>query len=173
MADLPLEKKDFLLDTCILQDLSSTKIGSQIVNQLTLLIQAGVILAISDYATYELLRGAFVKTEAEGEKVLNAFKRYSVSTEVLRAAARLDTLYKNDGIHSGISDGDEILAATSIIINAPVITRNGRDFPMPFFKEYRREIIIYDQIGRREKTTVLYFLEPDYQVITRRFQERQ
>ncbi|MCP6719534.1 MAG: hypothetical protein KJI71_04930 [Patescibacteria group bacterium] len=173
MVELPLHKnQEFLLDTCVLQDLSSPRIGKKVLEILGGLTVKGAKLAISQYCAFELLRGANKKNEEAGLGIINSFKNYIVSDNVFLMAARLTTLYKNEKTDSGISDGDKIIAATSIITSAPIITRDGSDFPRPFFKELKCETITYDEKKRRKKTTVMFFLEPNYEVITKKFEER-
>lgn len=61
MADLPeFEEGEFLLDACIIQDLSAKGLGDEALKILSELVSKGKALAISHYAKYELLRDASV-----------------------------------------------------------------------------------------------------------------
>jgi predicted nucleic acid-binding protein len=160
---------DFLLDTCILQDIDSPYASIGVSKLLDFLLRTGKVLRISYYAVFELLRGADKGKEQKAEETLKRFVKYVVNDKVFDFAAKLYTLYQKEnkqiGGMGGISDGDIILAATSIILNQPIITRDGDDFPAPFFKEIHREIITYIPKGKRERSLVIYFLAPDKQVL--------
>jgi len=173
MADLSFSQRKFLLDTCILQDISSeSQLATYILAFLGKLTAQQNSFAISDFATFELLRGASQKIEAKRQTVLNLFQRYATDNPALLVAARLETLYKKQGVDSGISDGDKVLAATSVLTGCPVITRDQTDFPIPFFQEIHREIITY-QGARGNITRVVLILQPDSLVISNRFNERE
>ena len=165
-----------LYDSCILQNLCG-KMRSGIEPFLTE-IQSQTSPRISDYTVYELLRGANKKTEQEMRGVLNKITRFGVSTKVLVLSSLLYTLYQEERVDSGISDGDKILAATSILTQAPIMTQNGRHFPRPFFDEMeinfcRKTIIEYGSKQRQRDTSIVYFLEPDYSVINEKITKRK
>ena len=168
----------FIFDSCVIQDLGSSEIKQEITPIIKQILKDGFKLSISQYSIYELLRHATRKVEDERRKALNSFKRYHISEEVLVIAALLHTLYRNEGFNGGISEGDEIIAATAISINASLLTRNPRDFPAPFFDNmnegyFKKTTIEYNKQKNRPKTTYLHFLKPDYEAIQIKIAERK
>jgi predicted nucleic acid-binding protein len=173
MADTPsLEKRTFLLDTNILQDLSTPYRSEKTLGLLLSLLGRGNRFVISDFAIYELLRGATLQKEKEASESVGRFERHNITPDVLLAAAWLDTIYRMEKVEAGISDGDEILAATAILTTHAVITRDYSGFPSPFFKEVHREVIVYERKHRPQSVAVL-FLEPDLDFISGKFKERR
>src|SRR5437016_8344897 len=123
-----------IVDTCILIYAGSKQRSQSeaVINCLEEIAVSGYKLAISDFTIYEYLRGLWGK---EAEQVAEAIKRYEtkiVSSQVLELASLLHGLYHDEGIDN-LSDGDKIIAATAILENSFVLTRNHRDFPTPFF----------------------------------------
>lgn len=168
----------FIFDSCVIQDLGSSEIKQEITPIIKQILKDGFKTSISQYSIYELLRHATRKVENERREALNSFKRYHISEEVLVIAALLYTLYKNEDLDGGIDDGDKIIAATAISINATLLTRNPRHFPAPLFDDmnegyFKKTTIDYDKQKKRPKTTYLHFLKPDYEAIQRKMTERK
>jgi predicted nucleic acid-binding protein len=160
-----------LLDTNIIQYSSSKSTSPKFIQFLIETNKKG-ILAVSEYSRFELIRGAKTSLEQELLKTFELFKTYPISTEVLYASARIETLYRMEKIAcEKISDGDKIIAATSIILNAPIITANGRDFPWPYFKEIDRTPVIYTE-KNISKVILVSFFQPDLNYLVQRFKER-
>ena len=161
-----------LLDTNIIQYSASKASATSFIDFLIEIHKIGLSLAVSEYSRFELIRGAKVSTEKELLETFEKFKFYSISTEVLYASARIETLYRMEKIMcEKISDGDKIIAATSILLNAPIITANGRDFPWPYFKEINRTPIVYSE-KNISKVILVSTFQPDINYIVQRFQER-
>ena len=128
---------------------------------------------ISDFTCFELLRGANLKSEAVAFPIINVVVRLFVSTTVLYASARLETLYKMEGIQpESIDIGDKIIGATALLNSALVLTANGRDFPIPYFIEIERKIIEFKDKNKRTKCIPISLLKPDYEILVKRFNER-
>ena len=169
-----MDKSDevFILDTNIIQYLLNKNSSIAFINFFTDLNKQGKKLSVSEYSIFELTRGAKIKTEEELITTFNIFKRYSVTTEVLTAAARIETLYRMEGIQCDkISDGDKIIAATSVLTNATLFTANGRDFPWPYFIETSRSPIVFSE-NNYSKSILVSSFQPDNQYILKRFTER-
>ncbi len=157
-----LNDKKVILDTCTLQYLDDKDLVSQMLNVLAEFHQDN--LSISEYAIYELLRGANKIIESKRRKVLTQFKRHKIDTIVLSTSALLATLYNENGLGGKtFSDGDQILASTAILTNSIILTADGRDYPLPFFKEVKRWALEYTKT--RKSPCILYALEPDYNIL--------
>lgn len=166
-------KQYILLDSNIVQYAADKFASVEIVPYLQELMNRGFGLAISDITIYELLKGANVKKENEMLQTLNLFQTYFVTQQVLLAAARLETIYKIEGIlPNQIEEGDKFIAATSILTGSLIITANIRDFPWPYFQEVERKIAVYSEKRKRSKCVMLAILNPDIQMVNQRFSER-
>lgn len=162
----------FLLDTCIVQYLGSVAIQEEMNEILQQLVSRGGELAVSYYTAYETLRGATRQIEQKRRETLNKFRKYELSPKVIIWAALLNGLYREHKIEAGIDIGDEIIAATSINSNIPIITTNGQHFPRPFF-DGGKQIITYVKHSRRDKIMALYVLKPDTGLILREIGQRK
>lgn len=165
-----LINRDILLDTCVIQYLGSDIIKKEVDDILKRLIANNNRLTVSYYTVYELLRGADYQTDQKRREILKNFRIYQITPKVLIWASLLNTFYRDCGVHSGINDGDEMLAATAINLRMPIITTNGEHFPRPFF-DGSKEIIEYARDSRRSKIMALYFLEPDIEFIKNKIRE--
>jgi len=164
--------KFLLFDSCLLQNMCG-KMGREI-GDLLALIQTESTPRISDYSIYELLRGANRENNIKITGILNKFQRYRITAEVLVVASLLDTLYREEKMEGG-DYGDKILAATSVLTQAPIVTQNGQHFPRPFFDEMninfcKKTIFEY---GNKRKHTIIHFLEPDYKAIKQKIKLRK
>src|SRR6266700_7651320 len=95
-------------------------------------VATGKLLAISEITVYEYLRRLWGRKAEEAAEHLKQYERKVVSSEVFSLAAHLDGLYVEEGIDR-VDDADKIIAATTILENALVLTGNHKDFPSPFF----------------------------------------
>lgn len=163
MEEISFSEKIVILDSCILQYLDDKKFYSQIIGILENLIAKDNKLALSEFSRFELLRGATLAVEKRMEALINEFKLYEVSKNILSMAARLDTLYRGAEVHSGMSDGDKILASTAVLANGLVFTGNFKDFPAPFFKTVTRKILYKD--SAKHQPLIVGILEPDLPII--------
>ncbi|MBP9817690.1 PIN domain-containing protein [Candidatus Shapirobacteria bacterium] len=162
----------FILDTNIVQYSSSRGTSIPFTNLLADLDSQGHSLYFSEYSIFELLRGAKLKTETELVSILDKFKKYPVDTNILLTAAQLETVYRMESIPcEKISDGDKIIAATSIITNNFILTTNGRDFPWPYFIEQERTPLVFNE-NHYSKTILVATFSPDLNLLMKRFSER-
>ncbi len=123
-----------IVDTCILIYAGSKEKSQSeaVLNCLEEIVATGYKLAISEYTTYEYLRGLWGKKAETAGAALRRYEAKVVSSQVLLLASLLDGLYHDEGINN-LSDGDKIIAATAILENGFIFTRNHKDFPSPFF----------------------------------------
>ena len=92
------------------------------------LIEEGSGLAASELVRFELLAGVR-PTEIEAlEQFFGAVTWVAADEAVVRAAGALARLHR--AAFSGIDTADYIIAATSILLDAPLLTTNVRHFPM-------------------------------------------
>lgn len=131
----------------------------------------GATLATSQIVVYEALKAIIFNDEkytAVAKFFEDSLTRYPVNEEVLVEAARVHELYGSDEHckkhRDSFSTEDIILATTSMLLGAYIITSDPNDFPMPFFKENNRQHIDYVEKGRR-KHIGIYLLEPDTDAI--------
>lgn len=161
-------KKYILIDTCVIQDAeSSTRQKSEeVIEYLEGLAREGFSLAISEFTIYENLQGLWGKQATEAVKVLQSYEQKSVSQAVLVLASMLQGLYHDERVDN-VPDGDKLIAATCILENGYVLTRDHRDFPHPYFITERSIAITYKK-GRVNTTLDLALYKPNMSVITRR-----
>lgn len=166
-------KINIILDTNILKRIADIYSFSEFAKYITDLERRNGIFAISDFTLFELFRGATVKVEHEIEPILTVFDKFIVTSEVLLAAARLETLYKMENIQpNDIEEGDKIIAGTALLNGCLILTSNGRDFPWPFFKEIERNLIEYKDKNKRTKYICVTLIQPDYDILTRMLNDR-
>ena len=123
-----------IVDTCILiyagsKQQSQADAVSKCLEQLA---AEGYDLSISDFSSYEYLRGLWGKVAEQAAAAMKRYVTKEVSPQVLELASQLHGLYHDEGINN-LSDGDKIIAATAVLENGLVFTRNHQDFPSPFF----------------------------------------
>jgi predicted nucleic acid-binding protein len=95
---------------------------------LTAALDAGEALVASEVVRFELFVGAH-KEEIEAlEDFSAALSWIPVTEEVARTAAALASRHRRS--HSGIDDVDYLIAATSLLLDAELLTTNVRHFPM-------------------------------------------
>lgn len=98
------------------------------VDLLSGLIEAGEALLASEVVRFELLAGVREKEVNALEQFFSAISWVPVGEEVARAAGSLAQRHRRS--HSGIDDADYLIAATSLLLEADLLTTNVRHFPM-------------------------------------------
>lgn len=98
------------------------------VTLLSTLIERGEDLFASEVVRFELLSGVRDDEVAALEQFFSALSWVPVGEEVARAAAALAQRHRRS--HSGIDDADYLIAATSLLLDADLLTTNVRHFPM-------------------------------------------
>ncbi|HSX06388.1 MAG TPA: hypothetical protein VLG92_01565 [Candidatus Saccharimonadia bacterium] len=161
-----------LIDNNMIQHFLSKEYGKQLETILKEIAAIGATLAVSQIVVYEALK-AIVFNEDKFTEVSNFFEQYilrfPVDENVLIESARVHEIYGMDkntkGHRDSFSTEDIIIATTSMLQGAYIMTCDANDFPMPFFKENNRRYVYYEQKGRR-KHLIIYLLEPDNEAIT-------
>ena len=92
------------------------------------LLAGGETLVSSEVVRFELLAGVRRDEETVLEAFFGGLDWTSVTEEVARAAAALAQRYR--GSHSDVGAADYLIAATAEVLDAPLLTRNARHFPM-------------------------------------------
>jgi predicted nucleic acid-binding protein len=92
------------------------------------LVDADELLLASEVVRFELLAGVR-KGEVEAlEQFFTALSWVPVGEEVARTAGELARRHRRS--HSGIDDADYLIAATAVLLDADLLTKNVRHFPM-------------------------------------------
>lgn len=95
---------------------------------LTNLIAEGVDLAASEIVRFELLAGVRESEVKALESFFGAITWIAVGEEVARAAGALARIHR--AAFSGIDTAGYVIAATSILLDVPLLTTNVRHYPM-------------------------------------------
>lgn len=167
-----LPQRYFVIDSCILEYLLRKEMIDPILQQLDMWRGNYLEIGISEITYAELLDGAYRDKELKVIELIEKLYSFSISKSVLKTAGKLGSIYKQEfGAEKGISIGDKIIAATSIIHGAPIVTANIKDFPQPFFRVIKNKNIIYrkDSSDRMIYIAVLY---PNYDYINYSFKAR-
>jgi predicted nucleic acid-binding protein len=115
-----------LLDTSVAVD--HLRGRQEAVDLLSGLIDADEMLLASEVVRFELLAGVR-RDEVEAlERFFAALSWVPVGEEVARVAGDLAREHRRS--HSGIDDADYLIAATSVLLEAELLTTNLRHFPM-------------------------------------------
>lgn len=163
---------DVLVDTCIIQYAADDRMGDEVTEYLKEILERGQRLALCEMTIYELIAGASITKEAQLLKWLTVFKRYQVDLNVFIAAARLKTLYDMQKLpQTQISDGDKMIAATSVLTGSFILTANGNDFPRPCFKEIEQKHIFYIH-KNIQRMIPIQLLSPDNDTLNYFFSNR-
>jgi predicted nucleic acid-binding protein len=160
-----------ILDSNIFKYFGNLELSSQIIFLLQDALAKGYGLAISKFTLLELLDTATVDNEIKAFSYIKGLRHFRISETVLTTAGHLGCLYKDDGIEDQPEKGDKIIAGTAWANNAVIFTANGRDFPTPFFNVLSKSVLKYTK-NKAEVHMVFYFVEPDYQMIQTKYQER-
>src|SRR6266536_1946079 len=91
-------------------------------------LASGEVLAISVVTLTELTSGMRSGEEERIERLLSLFTILDVSTPMGRLAGAFIRQYR---LSHRIELGDALIAATAVIANADLVTRNVRHYPMP------------------------------------------
>jgi predicted nucleic acid-binding protein len=95
---------------------------------LTQLVEADEPILASEIVRFELLAGARAREVDALELFFSALSWVPVGEEVARTAAALARDHRRS--HSGIDDADYLIAATTLLLDADLLTTNVRHFPM-------------------------------------------
>ncbi|MEK9201313.1 MAG: PIN domain-containing protein [Patescibacteria group bacterium] len=165
-------KSYLLIDTCVIQYVATKDVDLAVNEYLLEIKSRGFDFVISDISTYESLQGVSAQKENELLSLLNSLDRYPIDANTLIAAAQIKTLYDLEKVpQNQISDGDKIIAATSILTGAPIVTSDLNDFPRPYFVELERKNIIYKH-KNVDRMIPIYILSPNIDVVNHRFSIR-
>ena len=92
------------------------------------LVEADEILAASEVVRFELLAGVRDDELEALEHFFSAVSWVAIDEDVARAAGALARKHRR--AHSGIDDGDYLIAATALLLDAELLTTNVRHFSM-------------------------------------------
>ena len=92
------------------------------------LVEEDEILAASEVVRFELIAGVRDHELEALEQFFLAVSWVAVDEDVARAAGVLAREHRR--AHSGIDDGDYLIAATALLLDADLLTTNVRHFPM-------------------------------------------
>lgn len=92
------------------------------------LVEEDEILAASEVVRFELVAGVQDDELEALEHFFSAVSWVAIDEDVARAAGALARKHRR--AHSGIDDGDYLIAATSLLLDAELLTTNVRHFPM-------------------------------------------
>lgn len=91
-------------------------------------VATGEVLAASEIVRFELLAGIRPGEEHAVEQFCARLLWVPVDEAISRLAASLARRFA--GSHVGVEDGDYLVAATALDLDAKLLTRNVRHFPM-------------------------------------------
>jgi predicted nucleic acid-binding protein len=161
-----------LLDNNVVQAFLNKDTAPHLSGFLEEVEQIGATLAVSDITLYEALKAIIFDTKKATEVanfIDHYLTRYLVDDNVMINAARVHELYGSDkatkSSRHSCSTEDIINATTSMLLGAYILTSDGNDYPMPFFKEVSR-IPVYFEVGNRRNYKVFYLLQPVSEAIT-------
>jgi predicted nucleic acid-binding protein len=115
-----------LLDTSVAID--HLRGAQPAVELLTGLVEADESLLASEVVRFELLAGVRDDEVDALELFFSVLSWVPVGEEVARSAAALAREHRR--AHSGIDDADYLIAATTLLLDAELLTTNVRHFPM-------------------------------------------
>lgn len=161
-----------ILDTNIISSFSNDDLGKKILDVLNEVIALGYGLAVSDITIFEANNGTTTETEVKMNEILGGFQSFEISKDILFGAAHIGGMYKAHNYQlDQFGVGDQVIAATSILRNAIIFTKNGRDFPQPLFKEIDRRMIEYTS-KEYPVCVPMYFMEPQIEYIGEHYGKR-
>lgn len=91
-------------------------------------VEADGVIAASEVVRFELAAGVRDGELDALEHFFSAISWVAVDEDVARRAGTLARTYR--GAHGGIDDSDYLIAATSLLLEAELLTTNVRHFPM-------------------------------------------
>jgi hypothetical protein len=115
-----------LLDTTVAID--HLRGDQAAVDLLRELVENDETIAASEVVRFELVAGVRDDELAALERFFSAVSWVPVGEEVARAAGQLAREHRR--AHGGIDDADYLIAATSLLLGADLLTTNERHFPM-------------------------------------------
>ncbi len=115
-----------LLDTAVAVD--HLRGAEPAVELLTRLSDEDELLAASELVRFELLAGVRPDEMEALEEFCLALVWLPVDRDVTRIAGAMARKFR--GSHSGIDDVDYLIAATTVVFDAGLLTTNVRHFPM-------------------------------------------
>jgi predicted nucleic acid-binding protein len=98
------------------------------VEVLTQIIEAEEPILASEVVRFELLAGVRPREADALELFFSALSWVPVGEEISRTAAALARDHRRS--HGGIDDADYLIAATTLLLDAELLTTNVRHFPM-------------------------------------------
>lgn len=164
-----IQNSKIILDTGILIDLTKETHRLPLLTFLVDLQKGSNAYYHSDYSIFEILRGRPKIMQKTFHERFSFLSSIEVKRNILLKASDLINGYKHHGIiqscgvgKSGISDGDLIIAATSFLyLDSCILTKNAKDFPMPFFEPLLKHHIEYKDKKDKVAYEVYYILKPD------------
>lgn len=161
-----IESQAILLDTCIVRNLfSKEKLLREKTEQfLDELRKSENKLYVSEYTSYELLRGIDSSKKSKAEEIIAGFDMVPTSKNRLDRATRLYTaLHENPATKSSLASISDIdIFIGSLIFNDQkplLLTADYNDFPSPFFDEVYKQDIQYKKAKGAQCCMYYYFLE--------------
>ena len=115
-----------LLDTTVAVD--HLRGDQSAVDLLRELVENDETLAASEIVRFELVAGVQDDELPALEQFFSAVSWFAVGEDVARAAGELARKHRR--AYSGIDDADYIIAATTMLLEADLLTTNVRHFPM-------------------------------------------
>lgn len=89
---------------------------------------AGEPMVASEITRFEVLAGLRPNEEEPTESFLGELIWLPIDEQIARRAAALARVFRSS--HSGIEDGDYLIAATALEADSALLTTNVRHFPM-------------------------------------------
>jgi predicted nucleic acid-binding protein len=115
-----------LVDTSVAVDhLRGEQPATQLLRRL---VEEDEVLAASEVTRFELATGARETELSALEQFCSGLSWVPVGEEVARTAGGLASRYR--AAHGGIDMADYLIAATSLLLDADLLTTNVRHFPM-------------------------------------------
>lgn len=115
-----------LIDTTVAVD--HLRGNANAVTLITGLVEEGEALAASEVVRFELLAGVRPTETDALERFFTSLIWLGIDEDITRAAGSLARKHRKS--HSGIDDADYLIAATSVVADADLLTTNVRHFPM-------------------------------------------
>lgn len=115
-----------LLDTSVIID--HLRGRPEAVMLLESLLASDETLAASEVVRFELLAGVRDGEREPLERLFESVVWIPIDEWVARAAGALARQHRR--AYSGIDDADYMIAATALLLDAPLLTKNVRHFPM-------------------------------------------
>ncbi len=169
-----------LLDTNTIQYALHKECGPQVQAFLDELVSVNDgVLSISEIVIFESLKSiAFKpsKRDKVSDFIDSNLTRYQVNHSVLIGAAQMHEMMgahdATKNYRQSITSEDLIIGVTAILTQGYIITSDCNDFPGPFFDVKHKDVIYYNEKGRR-KHVVMYIIQPDMEIINEVFNNQE